>query len=400
MAETTLPLRPTALTVDLDAVAQNASVLSRHSSGHPILAVVKANAYGMGAVPVTKALEEAGVQWFGVALVEEGVQLRRAGVRSRILMLGPPAPGQAGACIDYEIVPAIYNLTMLEALEAEASRRNLRAQAHLKVDSGMGRLGFRPEEMPPLISALGRSPHVEISGLYSNLASADDPPNPQTARQLATFLDMLESLRAAGVDPSAVHLANSSGLLAHPTTHLTLCRPGLTLYGLRPSKALPDPGLRTAVGFHTHVTQVKDLPPGTPVGYSSTYVTPSRQRVGILPLGYADGLPRYLGGGRGHVLIHGARCPILGRVSMDLTAVDLEPAGQVAEGEKVTLWGTDGGEHLNPCDWGRWSETIPYEIMIGISCRVARRYLEAGRSWTEEPLAHFPTGDSRWNQQK
>ena len=385
MSETSLPLRPTTLCVDLDAVVANALKLRSHSGGRPLLAVVKANAYGMGVLPVSRALSSV-VAWLGVALVEEGIQIREAGLQAPLLMLGPAGPDQMGTAIDYGITPAIHSVGLLQALEREAARRGIRAEAHVKVDSGMGRLGFRPEEIAGFLAALARSPHVEITGIYSNLGSADDPSNPQTAWQLERFLGILDQIEKGGLRPEWVHLANSSGLLAHPGTHLTLCRPGLTLYGLRPSALLPDIGLRDAVTLSTSIIQVKRMPAGAPIGYGGTYVTPGPMGVGILPLGYADGLPRYLGGGKGHVLINGARCPILGRVSMDLTAVDLEPAGEAQEGQAVTLWGTEGAERLDPWDWARWSDTIAYEVMIRINHRVGRRYVQNGKTWNESLL--------------
>lgn len=378
-------LRPTVLTVDLDAIISNVRRLSEHTGGRPQLAVVKANAYGMGAVPVARALVKGGAAWLGVALAEEGAQLRRAGITVPILMLGPAAPSQAAVLLSENVTPAVYSIEFLKALEQEAERQGTVFEAHLKIDSGMGRVGFRPEEMPSLLTALARSPRVRITGLFSNLASADNPASGQTDRQLALFLEMAEGLKRSGVELQWVHLANSSGLLAHPDTHLTLCRPGLSLYGLRPSVALPDIGLKAALTFETVVGQVKRMPADAPVGYSATYVTPHAQSIGILPVGYADGLPRLLSN-KGSVLIRGKRCPIVGRVSMDLTAVNLEPLGTVDEGTPVTLWGRSGDESLGPWDWARWSQTIPYEIMTGVGCRVARTYTEQGRRWTESAL--------------
>ena len=371
------PHRSTVLTVDLDAVAHNARTLSRHAGGRPLLAVVKANAYGTGAVPVAKALLNGGVRWLGVALAEEGVQLRQAGIEAPILMLGPADPSQCPILIEHRLTPAIYSLRFLDALDQCARAAGTAVDVHLKVDSGMGRLGFREEEIPLFLQALSKVDSVRVTGLFSNLASADDPPSQQNPDQLARFLSTLETLRSGGVDPEWVHLANSSALLAHPPAHLSLCRPGLSLYGIRPSEALPDPGLRPALSFQTRIAQVKDLPAGTPVGYGATYRTASRKRVGILPVGYADGLPRSASPG-GHVLVKGAPCPFLGRISMDLAAVDLEPAGEAREGDEVVLWGLSGQKSIDPWDWARWAGTIPYEIMTGVGCRVARRYLEGG----------------------
>jgi len=375
-------LRPTVLRVDLDALSLNATALKTAGGGRPLLAVVKANGYGCGAAHVARAALRGGASWLGVALAEEGIQLRERGIVAPILLLGPVPPTQAGLLLDHGLTPALYSLSFLQALEEAAERTGRSAEVHLKLDSGMGRVGFRPEEIPDLLGALRRSPRVSVAGIFSNLASADDPRSDQTAHQVRAFQDMVETLRRAGMEPAWVHLANSSGLLAHPDTHLTLCRPGLTLFGLRPSADLPDPGLRPVLSFSTRIAQIKRVPPGTPVGYGATYVTSSSKRLGILPVGYGDGLPRALGN-VGHVLIEGAACPIVGRVSMDLVAVDLDPAPGAVEGGPVCLWGSEGTLNASPWDWARWSGTIPYEVMTGISCRVARRYAEGGREWTE-----------------
>ena len=379
------PPRSTILTVDLDAIAHNAAVLSRHAGNRPLLAVVKANAYGTGAIPVARTLVEAGAQWLGVALVEEGVQLRRAGILVPILLLGPAAPAQCECLVEHRITPAIYSLDFLGALERAAAAADTTVEAHLKVDSGMGRLGFREEEIQGVMSALGNAPRIRIAGLFSNLASADDPTSPQTEQQVRRFLGILDQLQRGGLDPEWVHLANSSALLAHPSARLALCRPGLTLFGLKPSGVLPDPGLKPALTLTTRLAQVKDLPYGTPVGYGATYLTDAAKRVGILPLGYADGLARSASPG-GFVLIEGARCPLVGRISMDLAAIDLDPAPGAREGDEVVLWGVSGSDQLSPWDWARWTGTIPYEVMTGIGCRVARRYVKNGETQVSIPI--------------
>lgn len=387
MSEVPSNNRPTVLSVDLDAVVRNAHALSRHASGRPLLAVVKSNAYGMGAIPVAKALSEKAAAWLGVALVEEGIQLRRAGIEAPILMVGPAGPEQAADLLSSRVTPAIYSLVFLEAVEEACAKVGRKTEVHIKLDSGMGRLGFRPEEIPGLLKALRSARHLIVQGIFSNLASADDPKSPQTAEQLAVFQDQVDRIRKEGHEPQWVHLANSSALLAHPSTHLSLCRPGLALYGIKPSRVLPGDDLEPAVSFKTSVIQLKDVPAGTPIGYSATYRAPRRMLVGILPLGYADGLPRCLQD-KGCVLVHGVRRSIIGRVSMDLAAVDLSGEGPVREGDAVTLWGRDGEDSLSPWDWAVWSGTIPYEVMTGVGCRVARRYAFEGRTWIEQPLMH------------
>jgi len=391
MPDGALPLRPTILTVDLDVLLRNAERLKRHAGGAALLAVVKADAYGHGAIPVARAFEShRSAEWLGVALVEEGAQLRAAGISLPVLLLGPAAPSQAAAVIAQALTPAVYSIELARSLDAAASASGRPLGVHLKLDSGMGRLGFRPEELGPALEALRSCPHLRVAGVFSNLASADDPASPQTAAQVRRFAEMVAAVRAAGHDPQWLDLANSAGLLAHPDSHFRMVRPGLALYGLRPSDLLPDIGLEPAVAFRTVVAQVKALPAGTPVGYSATFVTPAPMRVGILPLGYADGLPRAAGGGTGWVLIRGARCPLLGRVSMDLCAVDLGAAGDAAAGEPVVLWGADGTERLSPKDWARWAGTIPYEITTHVGARVARRYRLDGSERLEHPLLRTP----------
>lgn len=379
-------VRPTVLTVDLDRLGSNLRSLSAHAGGTPIMAVVKANAYGMGALPVARAALEAGAAWLGVALVAEGLQLRAAGISAPILLLGPAAPEEAGVLLGADLIPAVYGTTLLRALESAATKLGRTVLAHLKVDSGMGRLGLRPEGIPALLDDWKTCPRVTLDGIFSNFASADDPDASQNKTQRERFLSMADTVRAAGFSPTWIHMANSAGLLSQPDARLTLLRPGITLYGIRPSEALPDPGLEAVLSLHTRLLQVKDLPGGTPVGYSATFTTQGRSRVGILPVGYADGLRRSLSG-PGYALVRGARCPIVGRVSMDLTAILLDAAPEAREGDPVTLWGTEGAESVGPWDWARWAGTIPYEITAGLSHRVARRYISGGEAWMDWPLA-------------
>jgi alanine racemase len=381
-----LPVRPTVLTVDLDRLRSNLKTLSAHAGGTPVLAVVKANGYGSGALPVARAALEAGAAWLGVALVAEGLQLRAAGISVPILLLGPAAPEEAEVLLEADLTPAVYGQTILEALECAAARLGRTARAHLKVDSGMGRLGLRPEDLAPLLEAWKGCPHVILDGVFTNFASADDPASPQNDLQRERFLSMVAAVRESGFSPAWIHMANSAALLSRPDARLTLLRPGITLYGMRPSEALPDPGLELVLSLTTRLIQVKDLPPETPVGYGATFVTGGKSRVGILPVGYADGLPRSLSG-QGYALVRGARCPIVGRVSMDLTAILLDNAPGGREGDTVTLWGTDGPESLGPWDWARWAGTIPYEITTGLSARVGRKYISHGREQMDWPLA-------------
>lgn len=374
MTEEDLPSRrPTVLRVDLGALIHNVKTLKAAAPGCSLLAVVKADAYGTGAIPVSRAVLRGGADALGVALVEEGIALRQAGIGAPVLLLAPVDPGQAEDLLRWRLTPSVYSLAFLRAVAAAAEGRGEEVEVHLKVDSGMGRAGFRPEQIPSLARELQRCPRIRVAGLYSNLASADDPRCPQTTAQLETFLAILDRLAQEGIRPPVVHLANSAGLLAHPATRLRQVRPGLTLFGLRPSGEVPDPGLRPVLSLSTRLLQLKEMPEGSPVGYGATFVTPRPTLLGILPVGYADGLPRSLGN-RGEVLVRGRRCPLVGRVSMDLCAVDLTGVEGVAEGEEVVLWGGEGSSRLDPWDWARWAGTIPYEILTGLSPRLHRVY--------------------------
>jgi len=392
--ESLLRVRPTILHVDLDAVQHNVRTLSRAAGGTPVLAVVKANAYGCGVLPVTRAVLDGGADWLGVAVVSEGIQLRLAGIEAPILLLGPAGVEQCGDIIDSDLTAAVFGVRFLRALQGAARLRDVTVRAHLKVDSGMGRLGARPEELPDLLEAWSKAPNVRLEGVFSNLASADAPQSPQNSLQVERFRDMVKTIRQSGFRPRWLHLANTATLLTREDAHLELVRPGLSLYGMRPSDQVPDPGLRQALTLQTRLVQLKEVPSGIPIGYGGAFVTRAPTRIGILPLGYGDGLPRGLSG-EGYVLFHGRRCPIAGRVSMDLTAVDLGPEGPGAEGDAVTLWGEEGGESLSPLDWARWMDTIPYEVISGISARVARCYLRKGETLIGWPLDADPDASRR-----
>src|SRR6185503_12805946 len=300
----------------LAALSANLGAIRRRVGTRPVLAVVKANAYGHGAPAVARALEREGVESLGVALPVEEIELRRAGVSAPILVLGGFTPAQSDAVLQHRLVPAIFRPDQIEALSRAAAARGVQAPVHLKVDTGMGRLGVPPEDVPAFASILARSPSIRVTGAFSHLAVADDPADPFTRRQIDLFQKSLEAACERGLNPEEVHLANSAAILDHPPAWLSLVRPGLVLYGYPPSAKMTPLEVRPVLSLKTRIIYIKDVAPGTSLGYGRTFVAARPTRVASLALGYDDGLPR-LASNRGHVLVRGRQAPIIGRISMD-----------------------------------------------------------------------------------
>jgi alanine racemase len=381
-----LPIRPTRLIISIDAICRNVSRLKQLSGGKPVMAVVKANCYGLGAVPISRALSSKGLaDHFGVATIYEGISLRKAGIREEILVLGPLADEEIPAALENGLMPCLYRLPNVDAVERAAGKLRAKGRVHIKIDSGMGRLGFRSEQVDGLIRKLSCCNNIVVEGVFSALASADHPDWDQTKRQAAVFMEIVARLEAAGVRPRLVHLANSAGLLFHPETRMGLVRPGLAMYGMVPARELDRDGLEPVLRYETRIEQIKILPPGSEVGYSATYVTDKEEKLALLPVGYADGLPRILSEKGGAVIIKGKKAPFRGRISMDLSVVSLEGI-DAREGDAVTLLGRDGGEEITPWDWAEMAGTIPYEITCGLSARVPRIYELGGKCRREVPI--------------
>lgn len=368
------PYRPTWAEIDLLALSANLRAIRHRVGTLPILAVVKANAYGHGAAGVARALERDGVESLGVALPEEGIELRRAGVSAPILVLGGFTPAQAEAVLQHRLVPAIYRPDQVETLSRAAAGRGVQAAVHLKVDTGMGRLGVPPEEVPAFASLLARAPSIRVTGAFSHLAVADDPADPFTRRQIDLFQGSLEAARERGLRPEDIHLANSAAILDHPPAWLSLVRPGLVLYGYPPSAKVTPLEVRPILSLKTRIIYIKDVAAGTSLGYGRTFVAARPTRVASLALGYDDGLPR-LASNRGHVLLRGRPAPIVGRISMDLTTVDATDIPGATLGDEVTVIGGSGAERIGADRIAAWAETIPWEILCGIGSRVPRVFV-------------------------
>ena len=365
-------LRPTRAVVDLDAVASNARLLRQKGGDRPLCAVVKADAYGHGAVPVARRLEREGIARFAVATLEEGIGLRQGGVVGSVLVLGGARPQEAALCRGYGLTPAIHDVAQARGLAEAAASFARPLPVEVELDTGMGRLGVRPEFVGELAGILQKSPGLMLAGVYTQLTSGEDPAPEPTRGQVASLGAGLDVLRRAGLRPGAVHAANSGGVLAHPETTGDTVRPGVSLYGILPSESLPDPGLRPAMEIETRVLAVRDVPAGTPLGYGGAFTSRRPSRIATLPIGYHDGLRRSFSG-KISVLLGGGRAPVVGVVSMDLTLVDATDSG-AEPGDRAVLLGQVGARTVTAWDLARAAGTIPYEILCGIGSRVPRVY--------------------------
>jgi len=371
--------RETLAVIDLDAIADNLHAL-RNLLPRPvaICAVVKADAYGHGAVPVSRELEARGVEAFGVATIEEGLELRQAGIERSVLVLGVGFTG-IEAAQEHRLEPVIYSPGTAERVSRAARRMKKPLSVHLKIDTGMGRLGLLEDEWKGILEDLLENPWIQVQGIATHFASADSDTE-FTRTQLARFKEAIEAAGGIRTPPAEqIHAANSAGLTAHPESAFTMVRPGLLLYG-----AYPEPGLRErirvrpAMTFKTQVLYLKSLPPGSPVSYGRTFYTKRASRIATLPVGYADGYRRDLSN-RGWVLIRGRQAPVVGNVTMDLIMVDVTDIPDVSEGDEVILFGAEGGNYLPVEDLAERIGTISYELLCAVSRRVPRIYTRGGK---------------------
>jgi alanine racemase len=366
-------IRPTRVTVDLAAVRHNLGV-ARQLSGHAVCAVVKADAYGHGAVAVAKTLAGAGVEFLAVALVEEGLELRDAGVKAPIIVLGGAYRGAFEPMLAADLVPALSSTAAIDELARVAGSR--RALFHLKIDSGMARLGVQPADIPEVAAALSRHRNLVLEGALTHFANADLGDRDFNTAQHARFQSACEQLSALGHPPRFIHIANSAAVLSFPAAHHRLVRPGLMLYGLDPLSAPSGAALRPALRWSTEPVHVKTLPKGTRVSYGGRWTTERASRIATLPVGYADGYPRNLTG-KAQVLIRGKRVPVVGTICMDLMMIDVTDVPDATETDEVVLLGEQGAERITAGEMARWADTISYEIICGIGKRVPRRYVNA-----------------------
>ena len=365
--------RPTRIHVDLDALAGNLRTI-RTQVGVPVMAIVKANAYGHGLVPVARHLQGQGVEHLGVAFLEEGIALRRAGISLPILVLGGIFGPQAAEFITHDLDITVSSLDKLRQVEAAAQALGRKAVIHLKIDTGMERIGVHSYSARPFIEAAVASKWCVLKAIYSHLACADDPGSAMTALQLERFLEACGHFDRLGAPMPLRHLANSGGVLHFPHTWLDMVRPGITLYGVLPDPASqPTIALQPALSLVSQVVYFKVVKAGNTVSYGATWAPATDTRVVTVPIGYGDGYPRALSS-RGEVLVRGQRWPVVGRVCMDQCMVDLGARGTAYNEDEVVLIGQQGDSAITAEAVAQAAGTIPYEILTGLNQRIPRVY--------------------------
>lgn len=371
--------RPTWAEIDLNALAANFHLVKdRVGPNVSVMTVVKANAYGHGAVECARRLEEEGADWFGVALPEEGIQLRESGLSKPILCLAGFWEGQASACLQYKLTPAVYRLDVIEAINRAAQERNEIASVHVKIDTGMGRLGVRFDQLSQFLDQLKRFENVRFDGVMTHFAAADEPRcGPLTTEQIQRFDEAVAAFREHGHNPTFRHLANSAGIFSQPDARGNLVRPGGVLYGLWRDILDPehlDEKFQPVMSLHSRITLLKWVPQGETVGYGCTFEASTKTLVATVPLGYDDGYMRALSN-RGHAIIRGSYATVIGRISMDLTLIDVTAVPGVQLDDEILLMGHDGNLSVSAEEIARTAGTLSYEVTCGIGSRVPRVYV-------------------------
>jgi alanine racemase len=366
--------RPTWAEINLGNLTHNVKAFRQHiPQPTRLMAVVKADGYGHGDAEVARAALAAGADWLAVALVEEGIRLRQAGLAAPILILGYLPPESLSAVIQYRLTPAITDISTLLLMEDEARRQRRKVGIHLKVDTGMGRLGPRDTGGLDLAKRTLTSSHLELEGVFTHFATADDEDKGYTNAQLDKFKRLVETIKKEKPQVIA-HCANSAAAIEIPQAYFDMVRIGISLYGLYPSgqvkKLIP---LKPVMSLHTSIAFVKEVPAGTAISYGRTFVTSCPSRIATLPLGYADGLFRTLSG-KAEFLIQGRRVPQVGRICMDYTMADITDLPEAEVGEPVVVFGNQGQEHISADDLALLTGTISYEILCAVSARVPRYY--------------------------
>ncbi|ADL08644.1 alanine racemase [Thermosediminibacter oceani] len=375
-------VRPTRVEINLDNLEHNLKEIRRITSPNAgICAVVKADAYGHGAVEVAMTALSFGAKYLAVAFLDEAVVLREAGIRAPILILGFTPEDQFDKILEYGITQTVYNVRSAEVLSREAQKRGMKAKVHIKLDTGMSRIGFPAE--PSSLSDIEKVfllPGIEVEGIFTHFARADEEDKSFTEEQYKKYRETVGVLESRGLRVPIKHVANSAAIIDMPGMHLDMVRPGIILYGIYPSEEVQRSRitLKPVMTFKTRVSHVKTVPAGTPISYGGTFVTKKTSVIATLPVGYADGYPRLLSS-RAEVVIKGRRAPLVGRVCMDQCMVDVTDIPGVQPGDEVELFGTGENGGVTADEIAKIVGTIPYEIVCGISKRVPRIYIKDGK---------------------
>jgi alanine racemase len=381
-------LRPAWVDVDLEALEHNLLVLRERIRPAKAMAVVKADAYGHGAVGVSRALQAAGVDWLGVALLEEGAEIRRAGVRLPILVLGTARPAKISLYRRYRLTPTVSSLAELALWRGWTAGQSTPQPIHLKVNTGMSRLGVQLEDVPAALEAIRSHPQIRLAGLLSHFAEADALESPRNVLQEERFSGVLDLLTAEERRSAVIHMGNSAAALHRPGSRYDLVRLGLAVYGLDPA-GLPESGLHPVMSVRARIVQLREVPAGTPVSYGGRTVVQRRSRIAVVPVGYADGYAWRLTG-KAEALVRGKRVPIAGSVTMDMTLLDVTDAG-AEPGDEVVLLGRQGAEEITAVELARHAGTISWEILCHLGLRLPRRYVRGSR--VEELVSRFSRED-------
>lgn len=359
------------LEIDLDAIRKNVQYL-RTQTGAVVMAIVKANAYGHGLVEVARAASSAGAAWLGVARIDEALALRRAEINTPILVMGDTAPERVPEAVANHISLGLHFPEMIPAYAAQARSTGQPLCVHAKLDSGMGRLGVFPEEGMGFLYAILEHPEIKLEGMYTHFARADEPEQDTTRWQLERFTRLVHEVEAAGIRPALIHAANSAAALYFPGARFDMVRPGIAIYGLQPSSEAPlTDNFRPALTWKARLASIKELPENYGIGYGHRYTTSKQERIGVIQVGYADGLRRRLGN---IVLVGGKRVPVVGGVCMDQCMISLDSVPTAKIGDEVVLIGSQGNARISAEEIGQAWGSVNYDVVCGLSARVTRIY--------------------------
>ncbi len=356
--------------IDLQAVSHNFRVIRQITGGRPVIAVVKADAYGHGAVRVSKRLVRDGAEYLAVAFMDEARELREAGIAAPIIVLFDPDVCEA---FEYNLTPAVGTLKAAYDLSREAERLGRNINIHIKVDTGMGRLGFRGLAQSDILE-ISRLKGITIEGVMSHFSDADLSDRSFARSQIAEFIALRNDLAVAGLYIPLYHLANSAAVMALPESHSDAVRPGIMLYGIPSGSPTVDAKLVPVMSAKARIVALRKLPPGVPISYGRTFITARESLIGVMAAGYADGFSR-LFSNNAAVLVRGKRAPVVGRVCMDITMIDVTDIAGVSETDDVIIMGSQGSESISAAELAQWSDTIPYEVMLSIGSRARRIYI-------------------------